>query len=626
MSLAAVALLSQFHVFEHYELLAYDLRLQMRPKLPVSDKLAVIEIDDQTLQQLNEWPLPRDFHASLIDVLNDAGAKAVVFDIIFTDETPQDKDLAASIKRFGRVYLPKVFYLPAAADPIKAMTADTPLIASVAKSLLDSRPITGHINAVVDPDGKTRRALLFIRQGRQRVMQLGLKAACDTLALDCSQVEINSNSVRLGHRLSLPVINDNELMVNYPGTWENSFERFSYLEVLKEYQEWKDKGKVPAHLARLKGRVCFVGLTAAGTVDLRPISIQNIYPMVGMQASIFNSIVQNQFIRRITPLGNATLAVLILALCLWMGFKGGPRLSFLGSVCLGLFYAFLSIVLMDRWGIWIDLFLPLLVIVCAYLVCISLRWLQEIQMRKVLEKEMSIAAEIQRQFLFNKELDSMGVTVDAWFSPAKFVSGDLYEMFKLDDHKIGLMIGDVSGKGLSSSLLMAQAISYFRIFSRFQFTEPGQVLQNLNYELSSRAVDRFVTVVYCVADKQQRRIQAASAGHGSIYKLRKRQKIFEEIPMEGSTPLGIMNMVNYKTVTLEMEEEDVLILVSDGVLEARNALGREWGVEGLRKTITDNAGKSAREILECIKAAMAAFLESAEQFDDITLIIFSFKR
>jgi adenylate cyclase len=622
---AFVALLSLTQFCERYELLSYDLRLQLRPPQPVSQQVAIIEIDDQSLHRLDQWPIPRDFHASMVDVLTELGAGAIVFDIIFTDAAPEDEVFAESIKKARYVYLPQVFLLQGTVDAVEIMQTRIPVIAPVVKTLRNSGPRIGHINVLVDPDGKTRRTALFIREQDKLVVQLGLRAACDVLELDCDRLEFNENAVTVDGRLTIPVNNYNELMVNYPGTWENSFERFSYVEVLKAFQDWKE-GKDLGRFARLKGRVCFIGLTAAGTVDLRSMPMENIYPMVGLQASVFNSVIQKKFIQRVPAQWNAVIVAVILALCLIMGLWSSPLFSFLGSLFLGLSYILTATLLMNRAGIWIDLFLPSLIIVLAYLGCISIRWLREMQIRKILEKEMTIAAEIQKQFLVTKDLESMNVTIGTWFRPAKFVAGDLYEVFKIDGHRTGMLLGDVSGKGLSASLLMAQAISLFRIFSRLRTSAPGEILRNLNQELGGRFPGRFVTAVYCIADKQEGQVEIASAGQGPILMFRAAQRSVEELAIPGSVPLGIMAESVYDSIKFTMAEEDILILVSDGVLEARDARGKEWGMENLKKTITENAGKSPLVILECIKAEIAKYLINDAQFDDITLIIFSFKK
>lgn len=621
---ALVIFLSTSQFFSKYELLFYDLRLQFRPQQPTSDQIILIEIDDQTLQLLKQWPIPRDFHASLIDVLTELGAKAIIFDVIFSDPTSYDEIFAESIKKAGNVYLPQVFNLESNTESGQLGLRPASLIAPITEILRRNTPQVGHINVKVDIDGKIRRTILYIRDQEKLIPQLGLSAACDFLKLNCSNAEFKKDKVTIDGRLVIPVIHDNEILVNYPGTWKKSFQHFSYIEILKNYQEWKENKRDFELLSRFKDKVCFIGLTATGTVDLRPIPLENNYPMLGLQASVFNSVIQNKFIQKTSNSVNLIIGLFIFALSLMMGLKYNPLFSFLGSAVLGLLYCVIAIMGLGIHGIWLDLFFPLCIITLTYLGCTSVRWFKEIEKRQVLEREMIIAQKIQQQFLAGKDQGPVSVTVGTWFQPAKFVAGDLYKVFKIDDNKTGILLGDVSGKGLSAALLMAQAISLFKVFSRLK-TAPNEVLGCLSKELCGQFLGRFVTAAYCIADKEKQQIEIASAGQGPLFIYRYLDQHVEELPIPGSVPLGIMEDSVYESIKFEMKEEDMLILASDGIFEANDEKGKEWGIENFKKVIGESAGKTPLEVLESIKNSVMNFSAKGSQFDDITFVIFSFK-
>ncbi|MCF7873016.1 MAG: CHASE2 domain-containing protein, partial [Candidatus Omnitrophica bacterium] len=105
-----IIIISLTNIFASFDLFFYDLFFRLRPKPAVSEKIAIIEITDNTLNKLAAWPLPRDFHASLIEVLGEFGAEAVVFDIIFAENTFYDQVFSKAIAK-EKVYLPIVFYL-----------------------------------------------------------------------------------------------------------------------------------------------------------------------------------------------------------------------------------------------------------------------------------------------------------------------------------------------------------------------------------------------------------------------------------------------------------------------------------------------------------------------------------
>ncbi len=619
-----IVLVSLQRSFESQENILYDLCLRLRPLQKISSDIAIVEIDDETLHQLGQWPLPRDFHASLLDILKEFGAKAVIFDLIFSESTDHDPVFAESIKNAGQVYLPEVFDVPGKLNSRKLLERPHSLLAPLTEVLANNVAAKGHINVIVDPDGKFRRVPLFVKDEQGLAPQLGLQAVCGFLNLNCSHLRFSHDEVMIDDRLRIPVDDFNTLLVNYPGRWKESFEHFSYLEILAAYKEWRTHQGDPGRLSQLKGKVCFVGLTAAGTVDLKASPLENNYPMLGVHASIFNSVLEERFLRRASPVVNIILVLLIYFLCVWIGVNCKPLVSFLGSGLLTILYAAVSGSSLIVWGIWIDLFLPLVVIVSVYLICVSLRWSREMRQREMLEKEMLIAQKIQLQFLRGPNEESRDGDVALWFQPAKYVAGDFYDVFPLDGKKTGIVVGDVSGKGLPAALCMAQTISLFRIFSR-QPSSPEETLGRLNQELCLRGTDRFVTALYCVVDADQKSVQVTSAGHGPLFIYRDRERTMEEISLPPRAPLGVMNDTVYESKALNIHPKDKLIVFSDGVIEARDGQGKELGIEKIKESILANASCPNKEILEHLTAMVVKYMGASVQHDDVTMIIFSIK-
>jgi len=220
----------------------------------------------------------------------------------------------------------------------------------------------------------------------------------------------------------------------------------------------------------------------------------------------------------------------------------------------------------------------------------------------------------------DKDFEEFDIAV--WFQPAKYVAGDLYDVFEIDENRSGIFIGDVSGKGLPAALLMAQAISIFRIFSR-KLYEPYEVLTDLNQALSGRSAGRFITGLFCIVNRAKMKLQIASAGHEPLLIFRHKTKQLEEVPLPPNVPLGVMEDTEYLNIYASIEEGDQLILLSDGVIEAQNLKGEELGIEAVKDTIRQNAGNLASELLGCIKRKVLDFTKNQEQFDDITIIVLS---
>lgn len=622
-SLIVILLISIFRTFHNYELLFYDLRFRLRPAQKISSDIIIIEISDDTLKNLGKWPLPRDFHASLVDVLKDYGARMIVFDVLFSEPTLYDDVFSQAIKRAGNVYLPLAFYIDTAQKKTRCITESKVILADIIDNLKNNTQAIGHINTFVDSDGKVRKVPLFIKYNQTIFPQLGLQVACDWLGLNTQNLEFKSNRVIIDNRLSLPVLNDGTFFINYPDKWVKSFKHLSYFEILKSFAD-KKHGIVPhLDLSLIKDKVCFIGLTATGTSDLRPVPLENIYPMLGLQASVFNSIIQKKFIRDAGLFFNSLINIFIFIFSLILCLKFTPLRAFIGSIILGLVYFTVSTGIFIFGGIWMDLFLPLLLIVLTYIGTTTYRFFNEVRKRELLEKELDIARTIQRSFLPEDIEEFCGLTISAFIQPAKFVAGDLYDIFIIDDKKIGIFIGDVSGKGVPASLIMAQTISLFRIFSRQYFNCP-EVLSRLNKELYGKFAGRFVTCLYMIVDTKEERIRVSSAGQSPLLVLKNDGNIWE-VELHAELPLGITEDTPYQEVTFDIEKDDKIVLFTDGLVEARNIRNQELGIKDIKDIILKNARLSSEKLLEVIKGEVSRFSSSAAQHDDITLIVLAKK-
>jgi CHASE2 domain-containing sensor protein len=608
-SICLTILFSVFKVFNNYELLTYDLRFKLRPAQQVSSDIAIIEISDDTLKNLGVWPLPRDFHATLTEVLKYCGAKAVVFDIIFSESTALDPDFSSAIKSAGNVYLPLVF----------DQAPGTKLLAGITKLLAENAHGIGHINVAMDRDGKIRTVPLYIHYQNNFIPQMGFKAACDALGLDTRSIVFQKSRIIVGNKLSIPVIRGSLFPVNYPGKWVSSFKHFSYFEILKSYSQ-KTEGKPPdLDLSELKNKICFIGLTAAGTSDFQPVPLENNYPLVGLQASIANSILRNNFICPASASLNVFIALLVFILSLLVCLKLTPVKAMLGSVLLSCAYFVVAVALFAFKGFWLDLFLPLLVIFAVYVALTVYRFLEETRKRQLLEQELGIAHAIQQSFLPEALTEFGGLAIASKMLPAKFVGGDLYDLIALDDNKLGVLIGDVAGKGVSAALIMAQTISLFRIFGRF--SNSGAVVNAVNKELYGRTSSRFVTCMYFIVDTAASRVSVCSAGHAPLLLYHKKTASLEEVELDAGMPLGIDEAAKYGQVEFDLEPGDRIIVFTDGISEARNTGKEEFGVERLKKVISDGAKGEVSALSEAIITRVKRFSLHCVQHDDITLIV-----
>ena len=248
----------------------------------------------------------------------------------------------------------------------------------------------------------------------------------------------------------------------------------------------------------------------------------------------------------------------------------------------------------------------------------------EIVGKERMEKELSIASEIQRSLLPKKIKIAYGLEISDYFEPAKEVGGDYYDYFMSADDLFGISIGDVSGKGMPASLLMLLVRSVLKTLAGYD-SKPDSVMTKLNqiiYEDINE--EMFVTLFYSGFDKESKTLYFSNAGHNPlIWYSNKEGKILEK-NIKGLA-IGFAEDYNYKLGSIELEYEDVVVYYTDGITEAENSKKELFGMDRLKDVIEINREKSSPEIKEAILEAVNDFRQDYEQTDDITLVVIKFK-
>jgi CHASE2 domain-containing sensor protein len=606
-SLAALAALafSYFRVFDLYELQTYDWRCQFRGPRPVSSDIVFIDIWDDTLKQLGVWPFDRGYHADLIKILASAGARAVGMDILFVEPRQGDEAVAQAAKDAGNVYFVYAFSQP---EFKKGRFVSQKLLAPLVESYEQSAKATGHVNASVDIDGKRRKVYPVIFHEGRAYPQLSLRIAMDLLGKkDLKELEI-------------PRDERGFFLVNYAGKWEKTFRHYSYYDVIAAYLEQSAGVKPRIDLRQLEGKICFVGLTSLGSHDTSPVPIQSIYPMVGMHANVLNSILVRDFLWRLDRVWNLLILALFGGWVVGVALKRKPLVALLNTFLTLVFFTTAAVFCFFYWGVWVDLFYPLTLFVVLYAAATLGRMISEMRKRELIENELKIASQIQQSFLPAAVPQKPGLEIAAFIKPAKAVGGDLYHFIDLPEGCLGVMVGDVSGKGTPAALFMAKAVSEFK-FSAREKNDPAQVLSSLNHSLSAEAAGGlFVTLTYVILDQRNRRMVFSSGGHLPILWAR-RSGNSELLAGEGGMPLGVIDGVEFSNTAVEVAEGDCLVLYSDGISEARNRRKQEYGIETLQKWISKNRHLRAEEMVRRTVSELGRFMGKADQHDDMTLLV-----
>jgi serine phosphatase RsbU (regulator of sigma subunit) len=239
--------------------------------------------------------------------------------------------------------------------------------------------------------------------------------------------------------------------------------------------------------------------------------------------------------------------------------------------------------------------------------------------------DLQIAAEIQRNFLPDTIPLTEGFSIAAKSIPAKEVGGDFFDVvplgiIPLSKHQTGIMIGDVSGKGVPAALFMALSCIVVRVTAPW-FARPEQVIAEANPVISANSkTGMFVTLFYGVLDSTNRSLTFVNAGHNPPLVLRAGSDAIEELPSTGIA-LGVIEDAGYGQDTITLNMGDIVVLYTDGVTEANNNREEMFEVDRLVSVVRENRTRSSQEIVDAIIASVFDFSGDQPQFDDITIMV-----
>ncbi|HUF60718.1 MAG TPA: GAF domain-containing SpoIIE family protein phosphatase [Verrucomicrobiales bacterium] len=243
--------------------------------------------------------------------------------------------------------------------------------------------------------------------------------------------------------------------------------------------------------------------------------------------------------------------------------------------------------------------------------------------KRRLDRELRMASDVQRVLLPREFPDLQDYRVAALNRAARTLSGDYYDFIKVDEGRFGVVIADVSGKGLPASLIMAMARSVLRAYARIS-PSPAAVLSAVNRVIfPDMREDMFISMVYLILEKDTSELVFARAGHDPPLHFRAESGQVEELQAPGLA-VGVDEGTVFERVTrdarLLMGRGDVLLLYTDGVTEAANSRSEEFGMERMRAVFGEAAAEGAEKVLARVAAEVEGFTEGQPQSDDITLV------
>jgi len=239
-----------------------------------------------------------------------------------------------------------------------------------------------------------------------------------------------------------------------------------------------------------------------------------------------------------------------------------------------------------------------------------------------IREEVEKARRIQRDLLPPSTCSYAGLMLDAVLINSSEISGDVYDYFFIDQERLGVMVGDVSGHGVQSGMVATAAKAGLHLLLDGGVTTPGKLLGGMNKAVCATASNSLMmTAVVAVIDRTVNKMFLANAGHNYPFQYRSADGVVTMLDGTGGFPLGFDRDSEYNEVEIDFRCDDLLILYSDGIVEAHNTEGEEFGYDRFSRYVRHNSGNTPESFRLGLLDAVRAF-SGAECFeDDVTLLV-----
>jgi sigma-B regulation protein RsbU (phosphoserine phosphatase) len=238
-----------------------------------------------------------------------------------------------------------------------------------------------------------------------------------------------------------------------------------------------------------------------------------------------------------------------------------------------------------------------------------------------MSRTLGVAKDVQRSLLPGEDPSFPGFDIAGTSLYCEETGGDYYDFIHIDDHRLAIVVGDVSGHGVSSALLMATA----RAFVMLRTSMPGtaaSIINDVNKHLSLDTYDtgNFMTFFYCELSKSDREVRWIRAGHDPALIYDPETDEFDELKGHGLA-FGLDYTFHYAQFQRTLSPEQIVLIGTDGIWEMQNETGEMFGKQRLRAIIRNNRSATAKEMTAMIADALQVFRGSKQQEDDVTMVV-----
>ena len=649
--LLIVLKISNINIIKKISLINYDFYQKILVKGEVKN-ITIIDIDEKSIAAIGQFPWRRDVYAKILSQLNQYNPASVAFDIFFSEEDKQNpKNLLIELKKNNNISenievldTNKIFI-----DEIKKTKAILPVVGVIKKNIVinNSKPKLRIISKGSNPknylfkfNGKIT-SLEKINNAATGIGSISLLPGIDGIIRsvpillnidDQIWPSLSLESIRVSNDQKNLLIETNDTGIQSIKTRKNIFTADNNGIINIKYKDFKKDNYISAidiinnnfDKNRIENKIILIGSSAQGLFDIVKISNGRVVPGVEVHAHIINNILTDDSIKKnlFTNSIENILLIIVLIMLVLLPSKTKPKYSILFFIGCLVTINLISIIVFYQ-NLYIDSLYSSICGTLIFTVSLYFRYLDENSIalenekkQLVLKKEREIAGEVQKKlFPVNKEIEKY---VFAKNTPAKDVSGDYYDYYKVNDNEFFFTLADVSGKGIKAGILMANAASVFRSLAKMNSSLSKTAMYINNQVKDSSYQSMFITAVIGKINIEKKEMEYVNLGHEPMMVL---DASFDFKYLDATLPpLGMMMVKNedhFKTTTMDIADKTILIY-TDGLTEGYINNKEELTVTGFENEIKKIKSTDPKEIIEHVSSILTKDLN--ELRDDITCL------
>ncbi|HKA38524.1 MAG TPA: CHASE2 domain-containing protein [Burkholderiales bacterium] len=646
----------------------FDAYQLMMPRTRISAPAVIVAVDEKSLAQLGQWPWPRTLVARLLDSIGRYKPLAVGIDIIFAEaDRLSPGEIADRNPHLGHALALQLKRLLSNDEALAAAIRRQPVVLGVAGMdrdaqaapprsaavfLMQGNPLphlwhfrSGLTSLKVIDDAAASRALLSADVRDRIVRRVPLVAAVGgtpfpSLGLETLRVGVGvpEISVRTGGRgiesvtigdVVIPTDSDGHLWVRF-GRHDNA-----------RYVSATDIMAGTIDPQAIAGKIVLLGVTGIGLIDQQATPLAERIPGIEVHAQVLENIFDGTLMRRPYWMrwSEVALFALLGGLLVFAVPAIRPSRSSLLMLTITGALLLLGIGLFRHAGVLFDSASPIVALNILFGGMLRLTLteadLQRQHLKRQLDAEREAAARLAGELEAARRVQigmlpvpslafwgEQRFDLHASMEPAKEVGGDLYDFFMVDDTRLFMLVGDVSGKGLPASIFMALSKALYKSTALRSLPDLGATMAEANVEITRENPELlFVTVIACLLDVESGELAYCNAGHELPHIVAPDGTTIRQLD-GGGPPLCTLEDFPYETMRSRLSSGDSLVLVSDGVPEAMNRAQQLFGRGRVGPMLAAMpAGLSAEERVSAVNGEIRKYSEGTEQADDVTVLV-----